>query len=128
MDAGDDLMRQVGQNFRALQVEVNSLRAGINFGKEIGKVNTATTALKWTGRGLGAYNAYQIDKQFNAGQINTTTMFLEQGTNAFSTFGGIPGASWGVGWEIGRAITNIPSYQEWKQETWLPWRKEKLGY
>jgi len=35
---------------------------------------------------------------------------------------------WGVGWEIGHAITNIPSYQEWKQETWLPWRKEKLGY
>lgn len=29
-----------------------------------------------------------------------------------STFGGVPGAAWGVGWEIGRAITNIPGYHE----------------
>ena len=87
LDAGDDLMRQVGQNFRALQVEVNSLRAGTNFGKEIGKVNTATTTLKWAGRGLGAYNAFNIEAQYRNGQIGSSSRVLEQGTNVFSTFG-----------------------------------------
>jgi len=121
-------MRQVGQNFRALQAEVSSLRAGINFGKEIGKVNTATTTLKWAGRGLGVINAYSIETQYRNGQIGSSSRLLEQGTNVFSTFGGIPGASWGVGWEIGRGITSFDWYQDWKRETFLPWRKEKLGY
>jgi hypothetical protein len=53
---------------------------------------------------------------------------LEQGTVVFSTFGLVHGAAWGVGWEIGRGITSIPSYQEWKKNTWLPWRKETLKY
>ena len=55
-------------------------------------------------------------------------MTLDQTSNALSTFGGIYGASWGIGWELGRGITNLNSYQEWKQNTWLPWRNVNLGY
>ncbi len=38
-------------------------------------------------------------------------MVAEQGTNVISTFGGIYGAAWGVGWELGRAVTSIPWYR-----------------
>ncbi|HTE30395.1 MAG TPA: RHS repeat-associated core domain-containing protein, partial [Chryseolinea sp.] len=64
LDAGDDVMIQVGINLRALQAQSNEFKLGLNFGTEIGKVNTATTVMKWSGRLLGAYNAYQIDQKF----------------------------------------------------------------
>lgn len=128
VDAGDDVMKQVGQNFQVLQKEANSLKAGINFGKEIGKVNTATTTLKWAGRGLAVYNANEIESKYRDGKIGASTRILEQGTNVYSVFGGIHGAAWGIGWEIGRAITTVPSYQSWKQNTFLPWRSRTLKY
>lgn len=128
VDAGDDLMGQVGQNFRALQAEASSLRAGFDFGREMSKVSATTNTLKWTGRGLALINAYNIETQYRKGQITQSTRALEQGTNIFSTFGGVYGASWGVGWEIGRVITTFNWYQTWKRDTWLPWRNETLGY
>jgi hypothetical protein len=52
--------------------------------------------------------------------------YVEHGSNAFSTFSGLfggswgpYGAAWGVGWEMGRAITTIPAYQDWKEDTYL---------
>lgn len=84
--------------------------------------------LNIAGKGLGVYNAYTINQQYKAGQINDVQMFLEQGSNVFSTFGGLVGASWGIGWELGRTITTIPTYQQWKYDTWLPWRQQNLGY
>lgn len=80
------------------------------------------------GKGLGVYNAYSVNQQYQSGQISGVQMSMEQGSNVFSTFGGIPGAAWGVGWEIGRSITTIPQYQQWKYSTWLPWRQQNLGY
>ncbi|WP_257667406.1 RHS repeat domain-containing protein [Parapedobacter tibetensis] len=79
-------------------------------GKSIGKA--LSNELRVGGYLLGAYNALNVQNQLNTGQINGAQYALEQGSNAFSTLGGIYGASWGVGWEIGRAITNIPGYHE----------------
>jgi RHS repeat-associated protein len=87
-----------------------------------------STGLKIGGHALGAYNAVNIELQYSSGKISQFQRITEQGSNVFSTFGGLHGAAWGVGWEMGRAITTIPSYQEWKQNTWLPWRKDNLGY
>lgn len=84
--------------------------------------------LNLAGKGLGIYNAYSINQQYKAGQINDIQMFVEQGSNVFSTFGGLMGASWGIGWELGRTITTIPVYQQWKYEVWFPWRQQNLGY
>lgn len=77
---------------------------------------------------MAGYNAYDINQKHDAGEISDVQMVLEQASNTVSTFGGAVGAAWGVGWEVGRAITTIPFYQQWKVEVWYPWRKEKLGY
>lgn len=89
-----------------------------------------TLGLNVAGKGLGLYNAYSINAQHSAGQIGSFQMFMEQGSNAYSTLGGIFGAAWGIGWEGGRAITNTSGYQNWKQDTWLPFRKSipYIGY
>ena len=86
------------------------------------------TGLKWTGRGIGVYNAVNIELQYHNGQLSQFQRVTEQGSNLFSTFGGVYGAAWGVGWEAGRAITSTRGFRRWERHTWLPWRKENLGY
>jgi len=70
-----------------------------------------STGLKVGGFALAGYNAVKINQQFNAGQISGSRMAIEQTSNVVSTFG-ILGAAWGIGWETGRAITNIPGYHQ----------------
>jgi hypothetical protein len=48
---------------------------------------------------------------YRNGEISQGTMAMEQTSNVISKFGGVYGAAWGVGWEMGRAITSIPSYR-----------------
>jgi RHS repeat-associated protein len=98
------------------------------FKTEVSRLKSANFGIKWGGRALGLYNAYSIDQQFREGSINQFQRITEQGTNVASTLGGYYGAAWGVGWEIGRGITQIPAYQSWKQKTWYPWRERNLGY
>jgi len=91
-------------------------------------LKTLNTTTKWLGRGMGAYNAYSLMEDYQAGNIGDVRFYSDQGSNAVSTLGGLYGAAWGVGWEGGRKITETESYQSWKQQTWLPFRKEVLGY
>ena len=84
--------------------------------------------MKWLGIGLGAYNAASSYNDFRSGSINGIQFGTDQISNGVSTFGGILGAAWGIGWELGRTITNTPGYQNWKQDTWLPFRAKTLGY
>lgn len=42
---------------------------------------------KGFGLGLGAYNAINIGKQYSSGEISTTGMAIEQGSNFYSVFG-----------------------------------------
>ena len=78
-----------------------------------GKKAAKATSVKLTriGYGLGVWNAYDINNQYQNGEISQGQMVAEQGTNVISTFGGIYGAAWGVGWELGRAVTSIPWYR-----------------
>jgi RHS repeat-associated protein len=87
-------------------------------------LNTTTT---WLGRGMGAYNAYSLIEDYQAGNIGDVRFFSDQASNAAATFGGPIGAAWGVGWESGRAFTNKEGYQSWKRQTWLPFWKEVSG-
>ena len=64
------------------------------------------------GPALGLYNANDLKNQYQNGKINGVQLGIEQTSNAFSTFGGIHGAAWGIGWESGRTITSIPGYHE----------------
>ena len=81
--------------------------------------NRMSIAKNWSrvatglGRGLGAYQAQGIYTQWKSGEINTTKMVFEQSSNLFSTIGGLYGAAWGVGWELGRAITKTNWYHQY---------------
>jgi RHS repeat-associated protein len=92
--------------FYGLHVPGNGATGGkLSHGKAI------STKLMWAGRAIGLYNAGTIQEMYVNGQIGTTRMLIEQGSNAFSTLGGPIGAFWGIGWEGGRAITSIPWYR-----------------
>ncbi len=77
-----------------------------------------SNSLKWIGRFVGLLNARHIWEQRENGQIDDYQFWIEQGSNAFVTFGGINGAAWGIGWEIGRWITNTNGYQQFKYNLW----------
>lgn len=78
------------------------------------------------GKLLGAYS--QTNLIMNRKQIGNFNFVIESGVNAISTFGGINGAAVGLGWEMGRYITNTSWYQNWKYQTWLPYRYKTFGY
>ena len=94
-------------------------------GQGLKALNTTT---KWLGRGMGVYNAYSLVEDYRAGNTGDVRFLSDQISNAAATLGGPMGAAWGVGWESGRAFTNTQGYQSWKRQTWLPFRKEVLGY
>lgn len=60
------------------------------------------------GTGLSVFNAGVIQYQYSSGQINSAEYGIEQTSNAISTR--VP--AWGIGWELGRLITNIKGYHE----------------
>jgi hypothetical protein len=97
-------------------------------GGKIASAKNISTGFKVGGYLLGAYSAYSTNQQYQNGEISTFQMTLDQTSNAYSTFGGIYGAAWGVGWESGRVITNTNWYQQWKQDIWYPLRQNYLGY
>ena len=69
---------------------------------------------KGVGLALGINNAIDIYNDYYEGNISSTTMCIEEMSNAISTFGGLEGAAWGIGWELGRYVTNMEWYQEMK--------------
>jgi len=76
-----------------------------------------SNGLDFAGKLLGAYQAYDILNQRMYGEINNVQFVGEQASNAYSTFGGLPGAAWGIGWEAGRVISKTDWYH---QNIYLP--------
>jgi len=96
-----------------------------------GKIASAlkySKGFNYVGKGVGLYNFYSISAQYADNKIGIFQLITEQGSNAYSVFGGLNGAYWSIGWEGGRFISTRDFYKEWKQETWLPLRSEILGY
>ena len=78
------------------------------------------------GKILGGYNQIILFK--NWGNIGHRNFLIETGVNFTSTFGGLYGGAVGLGWEIGRYITSTSWYQNWKYQTWIPYRAKTWGY
>jgi len=93
----------------------------LKFGKKV------STGIKVGGYGLGIWNAYNIRQQNKSGQITDGQMYMEQGSNLITTMGGIYGAAWGIGWELGRAVTNTEWYQEAKFNFWYNYWERQVG-
>ncbi len=114
----------MGKNFKMYQQTFhgNGSVGGMNkFGK------TTSNAIKWGGRIVGAYSGYKTIEQRVNGEIGTGWMTAELGTTGISTFGGLYGAAWGVGWELGRAVTNMGWYQEAKFNFWYNRWESQVG-
>ncbi|KRD11546.1 hypothetical protein ASE21_07510 [Flavobacterium sp. Root901] len=97
-------------------------------GGKVALASRVSTGFKIGGYGLGTYNAWSINNQYNNGELNTSGMIMEQSSNLYATFGGTYGVAWGIGWEGGRAITKTTWYQQWKNDYWYNFREEHFGY
>lgn len=84
--------------------------------------------LNYLGKLAGFYGYYNIRSQYATGNMSGFQAGAEFSVNTYSTFGGLYGAAFGVGWELGRFATSTSWYQNWKYKTWLPYRFEKWGY
>jgi RHS repeat-associated protein len=67
----------------------------------------ASIGFKYLGYGIGLLQESGI--VFN-NQLSTRDKIIESGSNLYSTFGGLYGAAWGIGWESGRMITQSDWY------------------
>ncbi len=114
----------MGKNFKIYQQSWGG--NGATGGKNKFAKNTSN-AIKWGGRALGAWSAYTINEQRRNGEVSNMQWGLEQSSNAYSTLGGIYGAAWGVGWELGRTITNEEWYQVAKFNFWYNRWESQVG-
>lgn len=85
-----------------------------------GLSQTASRGLKFFGWGIGLWSQFNI---FNDNKMSTSQKRIETGSNAISTFGGLYGAGWGVGWETGRVLTQ----QDWYRQNVRPHLQDLLG-
>lgn len=114
----------MGKNFKMYQQTWggNGFTGGkLKFGKKV------SSGFKIGGYGLGLWNAYSVNSQHSSGQITDRQMYMEQGSNVLTTIGGLYGAGWGVGWELGRAISNTGWYQEAKFNFWYNRWESQVG-
>lgn len=81
-------------------------------GGKIAHAKFWSKGLDYTGKLMGAYQARSILLDYQAKKINTTIFLGEQSSNLYSTFGGIYGAMWGIGWESGRVISKTDWYHQ----------------
>lgn len=88
------------------KVLVRTPFGGINTsGKTLSRISTA---MRIGGYLVGSYNFISLLN--NKDELSTSEYYSEQATNIFTTFGSVYGLSWGVGWELGRMITNSEYY------------------
>jgi hypothetical protein len=114
----------MGKNFKMYKQTWggNGIAGGKNkFGK------STSNAIKWSGRIVGAYSGYKTIEQRVNGEIGTGWMFAELGTTGVSAWCGLYGAAWGVGWELGRALTTLDAYQEFKFNFWYNRMENAIG-
>jgi RHS repeat-associated protein len=109
------MLKTYSRGFKGNQYVGTGLSKGISVG------------FKWVGRGIGFYNAYQIDQDYKSGKMGGVQFVIEEGVNGYSTFG--PGGSYiGIGWELGRTISKTEWYDNFKENYWYPYRLIKFGY
>ena len=74
--------------------------------------------------GVAALDLYRSDRR----TLDYARATAEASVGAVSGFGGVAGLAIGVGWELGRLVTQHPSYQYVRNDWWMPLRQRKFGY
>ncbi len=63
--------------------------------------------------------------QFRSGETRNAGLNI---ISASAGFFGPYGAAWSFGWDLGGALTSVPTYTNWRDNTWYPTRQHYLGY
>ncbi len=114
----------MGKNFKIYNKTFNgnAFTGGkLNFGK------ATSNAFKWGGRAVGLWNGYSTFKLYKQEEIGLGWMLTEQSSNLYSTFGGLYGAAWGIGWELGRTISEMTWYKEAKFNLYYNIMQKRFG-
>lgn len=101
-----------GKNGLALKEYSMSFNGNGSTGGKFSFGRATSNVFKGAGFALGAYNFYNLAQQRANGEIDDLKLGIEGASAGYSTFGGLHGAAWGIGWELGRAIESIPGYDE----------------
>ncbi len=86
---------------------------GNQYTGSINEAKSIARPLKIFGAAFGAINYGSTFYGYSQGNITTTELVGETSANTITTFGGIYGVAFGLGWELGRAITNTNVFQEY---------------
>lgn len=97
------------------------------------KQNTAARIAKigrFGGVGLGLYNLYDNrNKYFQLNYSPTIMDYIEVSVNTVSILGGVYGGFFGIGWELGRGITEREWYKKGKEDILFDlWRRSSIKW
>ncbi len=86
---------------------------GNQYTGSINEAKSIARPLKVGGIAFGFYNYAAIGYSYMSGNMSNNQLIGESAANTITTFGGIYGVAFGLGWEFGRAITNTNVFQEY---------------
>ena len=89
---------------------------GNQYTGSINRAKSIARPLKIGGAVLGAINYAVIYNSYEQSELSNIQLAGEAITNTFTTFGGVYGLAWGIGWELGRAITKTDFYIKYIQK------------
>ena len=98
----------MGRNFKLYKLTWGGNRfvgGKFKFGKKTSK------NISRLGYLLGLYNAINIYNQYKNNKISASEMIIEEFVNGLGTAGGLYGASFNLGWELGRVVSTTNWYQ-----------------
>lgn len=127
---GLDVWRGQNGKFYSMSPAPGKTRSfyGNQYTGSVNKAKAIARPIKFAGTALGFYNYASIGSSYINGNLSDVQLVGETTANTVTTFGGIYGVSFGIGWEGGRAITKTQGYQNWKRDKWLPFREKHFGY
>lgn len=98
------------------KIQIKNKKPGISTIKQVYGAGGVWTERMFTGFGyaIGSINAMSLyqNQQSLETRISYDRYIIEQGVNAFSAAGGVPGAIFGLSWETARVISKQPYYRE----------------
>jgi hypothetical protein len=83
--------------------------------------------LSIAGKVAGAAGIVNTVVDYAKGSVDGYQATLDLVSGAYSTYGGLVGAAWGVGWEAGRYVTQQSGYQKAKFQVFYNWWQLQYG-
>jgi len=114
----------VGEGLTKSQVQ------GLKYGPFTGSnVIGLSKAMSVVGSSAAAFGYLSTANSFANGNISAGRGFFDASVTTYSWRGGAYGAAVGFGYGVlGPLVTSTQTYQNWKRDTWLPYRNRVFNY